>query len=221
MKDPAVHVCDDAIKDTDLDFLCQVKRHLIQNFGQRNKHPNLLSHGDGALRRTITDAITTARNDWALRTGTEWRGDNALLEKAWLTKGPDWLRELLAIPRCTNCASLYMFLFIDFVLWLIAIKCIRWLLQWAVPPRREDEKDDEHAARTGWMTVVDNRRALIEQGLSAVVAMVAVTLVFRALVRWKPYFEEPHMILGFTITAYLAASTFGDTFVPDLPHPSR
>ena len=54
--DPQKHVCDDLIKATNLDFLCQVKHHTIENFGQRNLHNNLLSQNGGALRRAITAA---------------------------------------------------------------------------------------------------------------------------------------------------------------------
>lgn len=213
----AQHLCDSDIPGVTLDLLCQIKRHHVENYGQRNLHDNLLSHRGGALRTAITEAVAEARRGWTAPDGTPavWKGDDALLEKAWLPIGPPALRRELAIPRCTNCVSLYVFMVLDFVVWLAVLKVVRRLGLWAVPPRRGDEE-----SAGGWWprtaTFLDGRRGLVEQGVSAVVTQLLVTLIFKGLVRWQPYLEEPHLILTVTLTAYLAASTFGDGLIPDL-----
>lgn len=99
--DPVNYVCNDSLADTGLDFLCQVKRHTVEHFGQRNNHDNLLSHNNGALRKAIADAVNTARTTWKNdpKHTTDWKGDPSLLEKAWLHRGPKWLQRELAIPR--------------------------------------------------------------------------------------------------------------------------
>jgi hypothetical protein len=42
--------------------------------------------------------------------------------------GNMWMILLVFPVRCTNCMSLYMFLFVSLLVWLIITKIVRWLL---------------------------------------------------------------------------------------------
>ena len=94
--DYKLYQCNDDLPDAALDLLCQMKQHTITHFGQRNDHDNLLSHNNGALRQSISQAVNAARAEW---TPSVWTGDDALLERAWLKVGPRWLRKQFAIPH--------------------------------------------------------------------------------------------------------------------------
>ena len=98
--DYQVYPCNDNLSDTALDLLCQMKQHTIVHFGQRNLQNNLLGHNNGALRQSISQAVDAAKAEWnTTPNNVPWTGDDALLEQAWLTVGPPWLRKMLAIPH--------------------------------------------------------------------------------------------------------------------------
>lgn len=174
--------------DTD-DLWCQLRQHTIPHFG------DLLFKGDAgadALRTAIKDL--TAR--WSeANDGATWPGDPVPPQGFW--------RELIHIPRCTDVRSLYLFLLLDTVCWLLVVKIVRWLVYCLWPP-------SPNAAL----------RVRVVNYTSLVVGAVLCSYLMVLLGRRMPGVTEPHLFFTLALTAYLYLANQVDVLVPDLPLPA-
>ena len=108
--------------------------------------------------------------------------------------------------------SLYVFLFVSLVVWLTITKVVRWVLATMVPL---GPKPDSGSLRCFVFTHRIHMHFLITSTMSIGI----ITLIFKYLSVWFPFFQQPHTLLTMAITVYMMASTFVDSFVPDIPVP--
>ena len=181
--------------DRATDFLCQLRRHTLQHYGQHRG--GILADAD--LQRELRGAI---QRHWTRTNRHDL--DDALLDAMPVTWGPAAVRRFLAVPRCTNTASLYVFLLLDALVYFATVKVVRFLQRkYATRPADEDERFPQRHLRRHWRSV--------PLWVAFVVTLVAVKISFRLLRRWM---EEPHSVLTLCITGYLFVYTYLDSLVP-------
>ena len=173
----------------ELDLVCQLKRHHILNFGQRN---GILTEDE--LRTSIRSFTEKYKNLNA------WKGDDTTADGSLL---PRWLpaivRNKLLIPRCMNTRSVYVFLVLDCLLVYLFVKTARLCARKIHGPKEKEE---------------DNWREVIIKVCAVTAVAVSIKVVFEVLHwQWK-WIEKPHLVFTVIVTAYLFGSRF-DAITPD------
>ena len=117
-------------------------------------------------------------------------------------------RPLRGFPvRCTNSVSLYMYLFINVVVWLTVTKTVRWLMGTLVPAERTLDG----------LNFVRDHRNRIQFIVISMTTIGLVSLVFMFLSLWFPFFKKPHTLLIMAINVHMMANSFVDGFFPNIP----
>jgi hypothetical protein len=177
------------------DFVEQLRRHTIEYYGQHAQHKGLLS--DPELQAALRTVIGYSR-----RTLGRSNFDDAYVDAVPFEFGPAWMRRFVAIPRCTNSLSLYMFLVADVLTFLASIKLARFVVRRWIKPETDDGDGP-------WYHTV------LPRLMSFPITIGAITLMFYLLKRKWSWIEEPHLLLTVTITLYLVGFTYLDKYVPD------
>lgn len=195
------------------DLLCQLRRHTIAHYGQHQLHGGLLS--DPALQ----DALRAVIDEYRLHTGKKGF-DDAYVDCVPTTRGPRAVRRFLAIPRCTNSLSLYLFFAVDALVFVAFVKIMRYIQRHHMKPPSEWVEDDEkEMQRTQFYKQAQDWSKKHWDDIPFLFAflatLVVVTLTFFVLHRVADWIEEPHFLLTFMITMYLFAYKHLDSLLPD------
>lgn len=194
------------------DLLCQMKRHEILPFSQRNRRADetFLNGETRAKLRAVCDQRLA-------ELGPGWTGDNVRSAESWLQQGPTWLREMLCVPRCCNIASLMIFMVVDLVVYAVVVwfveRYTNHLLRRKQLARQQRIAADAAAAAAagnpppppppeeeeGMSTTV---AMLLQFWLVLVLSTVVGTLVFTLARKWLPFVEEPAFVVTFAINLY-------------------
>lgn len=135
-------------------------------------------------------------------TGRVGKYDDAYVDAVPTTRGPRWLRRWLAIPRCTNSLSLYLFFLVDALVFVSALKIARFVLKKAAEGSTGEE----------WWV---KKRETLARICAFVPTFLLVFVFFKLLHRKWTWIDEPHTLLTVTITLYLFAYTYLDSIIAD------
>lgn len=130
--------------------------------------------------------------------GVPWTPEDARLDVSWVPHGaPAFLRRRLAVPRCTNTVSLYLYLVVQIVLQVYVHTFIRRMLQ-----RSERASDSEYWQRTIASPIVV---ALISAAVSATLSQLTFSVINRTLL---PFVDEPSPVfnIAFAISVSIIMS---------------
>ena len=108
--------------------------------------------------------------------------------------------------------SLYVYLFGSLVVWLTVTKAVRWLMATLVLPKLKPDGTEG----LNFVYVHRNRLQFI---VTSMLSIGMITLIFRYLSLWFPFFKKPHTLLIIAIDMHMMASSFMDGFFPDIPAP--
>ena len=198
---PTVFVKKQSTMADNCDFVCQLQHHTIENFGQHKLHNVLLA--DPVLQDALRQAVNTARTK-AGRTDF----DDAYVDAVPFRWGPPAVRRFVAIPRCTNSLSLYVFLCVDAFLYVLTVKLMR-LIQ-----KRHMKRPLPEEGESRWKRWQREHWDDIPYLAAFVITIVGVTVTFKVLHHFVTWIEEPHFLLSLSITAYLFAYKHLDSLLP-------
>jgi hypothetical protein len=190
------------------EFVHQLTRHNIHRFGQQPKHGGVLA--DPRVVQQLANVI-----DAYCHRHPEWKGDDAILEAVPFLWGPKWFRRSVAIPRCTNSLSLYVFLIMDALVCITAVKLARASLNRWCPHFMENGTDTFLGSTVLGAFITEHRRHL-PFVIAVLVTIVVVLVMFHFLHKFIPWVDSPHLVLTVVITLHLFAYTSLDTLLPDI-----
>lgn len=157
--------------------------HQLVGFGQFDLQHCLADPGVQAGVSAVVQAWRDAHP------AAPWPED-ARLDAAWLGEfAPDLVRRWLAVPRCTNTLSLYLWLLVDLSVQVAVQFALRRLMtvHWR-PPSLSDEK---------WIFLT-----------TLCLSFAVTTVVFRGLQHWAhPSIAEPHLLLRLLVAGWFYVVT--------------
>ena len=223
LKDNADKVC--LLKESPgAQFLCSLKSHHVDgNAPRRGLMSGRVAEEGGVLRNRVIEAIDRVvldkngnRNERYREFGTGEGTENAILDSSRLSERfGKWARTNLSVPRCVNSVSLFIFMIFDILVWIVALKVIRWLLQQQYGKIPADRPTDTKAELDA-LAARRSKRWWMLFFSSTLFTIVVVTGIFSLLHGRYPYIEEPFMILTTVLTLYMASSEQLDVWLPDI-----
>jgi hypothetical protein len=207
-------------------FLCSLKSHHVEGNAPRG---GLMSGRVIDEKGRLRDAVINAIDDVVGRGGVRNAGyenfgnaeadsENAILDSSRLSKRfPRWIRSNLSVPRCVNSVSLFIFMLFDILVWIVALKLLRFYVRsvWGlIPADKPTDSPEQLEEKLSWRS----KRWWFLFVSSTAITIGICTGVFSLLHARYPYIEEPFMVLTTVLTFYMAASEQLDATVPEIPH---